>query len=124
VFGELLAIADDFGRRYEDVAREVSDRAARTVLCTIYEVQLEPPAFAHLVRAPLAVLNDRIVRTAARLHLEVLELRDVCTAPADFVLQIEPSAAGAARIAEAIAALVKGAESSPAARIHSAAAPD
>jgi hypothetical protein len=42
-----------------------------------------------------SVLNDPIIRTAARLRLEVLELRSVCTDSEDIVLQVEPSARGA-----------------------------
>ena len=82
--------------------------ADRVILCTIYEVQLEPPVFAKRVRVPLALLNDRILRTAARLGLDTLELRSICTEPADFVQQIEPSPQGAAKIAKAIAAVVRG----------------
>ena len=107
VLQELLEIADNFSRRYEAVARAVAERAARTVLCTIYEVQLEPALYARLARVPLAVLNDRIIRTAARLGVDVLELRTVCTEETDFVLQIEPSAQGAAKIARAIAAVLQ-----------------
>jgi lysophospholipase L1-like esterase len=108
VLGELLGIADDFDRRYEDVARTVAERADRTLLCTIYEVELEPRRFARLARVPLAVINDRILRIGARLGLDVLELRSVCTEPADFVSQIEPSPLGAAKIARAIAAVLQG----------------
>ena len=108
VLQELLAVAEGFGQRYDAVARAVAERAGRTVLCTIYEVQLEPAPFAQLARVPLALLNDRIVRTAARLGVDVLELRSVCTDPDDFVLQIEPSARGAARIARAIASVLGG----------------
>jgi hypothetical protein len=120
LFGELLAIADAFGRRYEQVARETADRFGRTVLCTIYEAPLEPARFARLARAPLAVLNDRIIRTAVRLGLEILELRELCTEPGDFVLQIEPSPAGAQKIAEAIARLVGGDGAGRRATIHGA----
>jgi lysophospholipase L1-like esterase len=108
ILDRLLLIADDFEERYQDVARSLAERVDHTVLCTIYEVRLEPAPFARLARVPLAVLNDRIIRTAARLGVDVLELRTVCTEPDDFVLQIEPSARGAARIAEAIAALLLG----------------
>jgi lysophospholipase L1-like esterase len=108
LFGELLGIADEFEQQYYRAAELVADSAGRAVLCTIYEVQLEPPLYARLARVPLAVLNDRITRVARKLGLEVLELRDVCTEPADFTLQIEPSAAGAAKIARAIAAQVQG----------------
>jgi lysophospholipase L1-like esterase len=103
LLGELLGIADDFVVRYETVVHAVTERAERVLLCTIYEVPLEPPIFARLARAPLGLINDRIVAAAARLGADVLDLRTVCTEPDDFVLQIEPSARGAAKIAEAIA---------------------
>lgn len=105
---ELIRIADDFETEYEPVARAVRERAERTVLCTIYEVQLEPASYARLAKAPLGVLNDRIVRVASRLSVEVLDLRSVCTDKSDFVLQIEPSAEGAQKIARAIANVAIG----------------
>lgn len=105
---QLLTIADEFERAYERVARAVADRAERTILCTIFEVRFEPEEQARLVRVPLGVLNDRIIRIAARLGVDVLELRSVCTEARDFVLQIEPSARGAEKIAEVIAAVLRG----------------
>jgi hypothetical protein len=83
-------------------------------------VQLEPRPYAELARVPLALLNDRIVRTASRLGLDVLELRSICTDPADFVKQIEPSPQGAEKIANAIAGLVNGDGRLTAARVLSA----
>lgn len=106
VLAELLAIADGFSLQYEAAARSVAERAARTVLCTIYEVKLEPPIVGHLARVPLGLINDRIQWIGARLGLEVLELRSVCTEEEDFVLQIEPSPQGAEKIARAIAGIL------------------
>ncbi|MCL4867270.1 MAG: hypothetical protein KJZ47_15360 [Gemmatimonadales bacterium] len=105
---ELLAITTEFGAQYEAVARAVAAHAERVVLCTIYEVQLEPARYAELVKVPLGLLNDQVLRVGSRLGLEVLELRSVCTEPADFVQQIEPSARGAEKIARAIAAVARG----------------
>lgn len=108
VLEQLDAIAAGFQKEYEAVVRAVAERANRVVLCTIYEVQLEPPVFTKRVRVPLGVLNDRILRTAASLGLDALELRSVCTEPSDFVQQIEPSPQGAEKIANAIAGVVRG----------------
>jgi hypothetical protein len=108
VFAELLGIAETFAGDYEKSVRAVAERAERTLLCTIYEAPLEPPVLARLARLPLAVINDRILRTGASLGLDILELRTVCTDPADFVAQIEPSSRGAAKIARAIADTVLG----------------
>ena len=117
---ELLRIADNFEQSYEPVARSVAARAARTILCTIYDVQLDPPEEAQRVRVPLAILNDRIIRVAGRLNLEVLELRSICTDPQDFVMQIEPSAQGAAKLARAISDLVQDDGKLRSARVFSA----
>ena len=108
ILEQLDAIAAVFQQQYETVARAVAERANRVILCTIYEVQLEPPVFAKRVRVPLAVLNDRIVRIAAKLGLDMLELRSICTEPSDFVQQIEPSPLGAAKIAKAIVGAMRG----------------
>ena len=106
VLAELLAIADGFHLQYEVAARSVMERTARTVLCTIYEVPLQPPMAGTLARVPLGLVNDRILRIGAELGLEVLELRRVCTEKEDFVLEIEPSAQGAEKIARAIAEIL------------------
>jgi len=105
---DLESIAAAFHRQYELVAKAVARHAQRTLLCTIYEVQLEPPVFARRVRVPLALLNDRILRIGAHLGIDVLELRSICNEATDFVQQIEPSPRGAAKIADAIAAVVRG----------------
>lgn len=108
VLDALVSIGDRFAAQYRELAARVAPTAQRLVLCTIYEPPLHDPVAARLARVPLAVLNDRIVRIASRLSLEVLDLRTVCTAESDFVRQIEPSAAGAEKIAAAIATVVRG----------------
>lgn len=106
VFDQLDSIVQAFDREYMRVAETVAAKADRTILCTIYEVQLEPATFARRVRFPLAAVNDRIIRAALRLGLEVLELRAVCTEAGDFCQQIEPSGPGAEKIARAVAGAV------------------
>lgn len=112
LFDELLQVADDFECRYEAAARVVAANARRTIVCTIYDVRLQPAMYSRLVRVPIAVLNDRIIGVAARIGADVLDLRAVCTDNSDFVLQIEPSATGAAKIARSIADVVEGRSSS------------
>lgn len=107
VFDDLDGIVQTFDREYSRVAAAVKAKADRTILCTIYEARLDPAPFARRVKVPLAAINDRIIRIAIRLGLEVLELRLICTDESDFVQQIEPSARGAEKIARAIAALVR-----------------
>lgn len=120
VLAQLLQISNDFSSQYEKVARAVASRAERTILCTIYDVQLEPAPYAELVRIPLAVINDRIIQVAARLGLDVIDLRTVCTDPGDFVMQIEPSSQGAEKIANMIARVVAGARDLAPGRVFAA----
>lgn len=107
VIGELLAIVEAFGAQYDAVLDSLRPVVRRLVLCTIYDVPLEPPELARLARVPIALLDDRIVRAGAARGLEVIDLRAVCTEAADFTLEIEPSAQGARKIAQAIAAVVE-----------------
>ena len=105
---QLQSVAETFGARYRQVLEGVLPRVNRLVVCTIYEPPLTDARTARLARVPLTLLNDQIVRTATALALDVLDLRAVCTQPTDFVKEIEPSAVGARKIAEAIEALVRG----------------
>ena len=102
----LIAMADGFAGMYERVVKTVRERAPRLVLCTIYEPPLVGKNTANRARVLLTVLNDGILRAAYRWSLDVLDLRAICTNPGDFTQQISPSAAGAAKIAHAIAGAV------------------
>ena len=106
----LIKMAEGFGEKYEAVVASVRGRSPRVVLCTIYEPPLVGKDTASRARILLALLNDRILRTAYRSASDVLDLRAICTNADDFRMQIEPSASGAAKIGRAIAALAAGTE--------------
>lgn len=108
LLSRLADIAEDFGARYRRVLAEARPRARRLIACTIYEPPMFDAITTRLLRVPLCLLNDQIVREAACAGVDVLDLRSVCTSPADFVRQIEPSAQGARRIAAAIETAVRG----------------
>ncbi|WP_284349130.1 SGNH/GDSL hydrolase family protein [Roseisolibacter agri] len=93
----VAAFADDYRRLVDALAR----RGPSATVCTIYEGQLEP-AMRRPARAALAIFNDAIQRAARAAALPVIELRDVCTEPADYANPIEPSVQGGAKIAAAI----------------------
>jgi hypothetical protein len=80
----------------------------RVILCTIYNGNLPErlndgsfpdPAAA---RMGLSAFNDVILRVAFELKLDVIDLRLVCTEPADYANPIEPSSRGGEKIARAI----------------------
>ena len=120
VLAELAQIADAFAERYDLLVDSLAPRVRRLVLCTIYEPPLLDPRAARLARVPLSLLNDRIIRCAASRGLEVVDLRTVCTRPDDFVQEIEPSPAGAQKIAAAIARAVTGTPGTRSARLFAA----
>jgi hypothetical protein len=71
-----------------------------------------------VARMALMMFNDVIVRVAVERHLALIDLRLVCTTPADYANAIEPSGAGGGKIAAAIARSVLS-EKAPHARVYS-----
>jgi hypothetical protein len=102
VLAALADAAGAFAERYRLLLDALAARALPTAVCTIYEGNLGPPA-QRLAAAALAVFNDRILRHAVARALPVVELRLVCTEPADYANPIEPSVQGGAKIARAVA---------------------
>lgn len=108
VLDRLASITADFQGKYRRVLADLKPRVDRLIACTIYEPPLTGPVTARLAKVPLNLLNDQIVREALRAQVEVLDLRTVCTEDSDFVKEIEPSSAGARKIARAIEQIVAG----------------
>jgi len=98
-FAERLA---EFEQSYQWALDAVLNRGLPTTVCTIYNASFEQPQ-ARRIRTALMMFNDSISRTARARDVSVLDLRLVCDAPEDFVHNIEPSAAGGAKIAAALA---------------------
>jgi hypothetical protein len=75
-------------------------------VCTIYNGCFPDDTFQRLVSTALMVFNDAILRIAIEFSLAVIDLRFVCSSPADYANPIEPSPIGGAKIAAAIVNLV------------------
>ena len=77
----------------------------RRQTCTIYDAV---PGLPVPLRAALSLFNDVILREAIRRGLPVLDLRMVCTEPADYSEDspIEPSSQGGAKLADRLVAQV------------------
>jgi hypothetical protein len=102
---ELAASRQRFWQSYREMLAAVLKAGRPAAVCTVYDaVPNLPPEGAAL----LSVFNDVILREAAAARLPVLDLRLVCTDPADYaaVSPIEPSAVGGMKIARAIARLL------------------
>jgi len=98
LFGERAA---RFEASYRAAILHLITRAPRTTVCTIYNGNL-PDEEAPAARVALMLFNDAILRVAFELHLDIIDLRLVCSQPADYANPIEPSGRGGKKIASAI----------------------
>lgn len=102
----LAGIRDPFEAAYRRLLQAVQARGLPTAVCTIYNACFSDEQFQREVVMALAVFNDCIIRAAREFRFPLIELRAVCTGVADYANEIEPSALGGAKIAEAIHALI------------------
>ncbi|MGA0594904.1 SGNH/GDSL hydrolase family protein [Enterovirga sp. CN4-39] len=109
-FAEVLETLGELSRSFERDYRGMLDlvlaRRLPTAICTIYNPNYPDPARQRLSVSALAHMNDPIVRIAIEKALPLIDLRLVCTEPADYANPIEPSSRGGEKIAAAISALV------------------
>jgi hypothetical protein len=101
-----------FARDYREMVEAVLARGLPTALCTIYDTPPSGPDH-RLIRAALALFNDEIARAAFARALPLIDLRLICGADEDYANPIEPSVAGGAKIAAAIAAWAAEAREPP-----------
>ena len=100
----LLMFRERVERFEADYASAVDDAlelGRETILCTIYNGNLEPQ-IAPLARTALAMFNDVVLRVAFARTLAVIDLRFVCSDASDYANPIEPSGSGGHKIAAAI----------------------
>jgi lysophospholipase L1-like esterase len=90
-----------FESSYRAALSPVLARKLPTIVCTIYNGNLEP-ARVRIARTALTLFNDVIVRFGFEHRLPVIDLRLVCNEPADYANPIEPSGTGGLKIARAI----------------------
>lgn len=99
-----------FERAYRTAINGAITLGRETIVCTIYNGNLDAaegidawvlpdPAVA---RVGLTAFNDVILRVAFENRLPVIDLRLVCSEPADYAIPIEPSSRGGNKIAGAI----------------------
>jgi lysophospholipase L1-like esterase len=107
--GEAVALladaADQFAARYAAMLDAVMARGLPTAVCTVYDTP-QTSAEARIIRAALSLFNDAITRAAFTRGLPLVDLRLVCSEPADYANPIEPSVRGGGKISAAILAAV------------------
>jgi len=93
-------------KRYRTIVEKLSQENSKLLLCTVYEGNLTNDLFyrdiAFASQAMVSMLNDVIFSTAATFNVDVLELRNIFTAPEDYANPIEPSHIGGKKLASRI----------------------
>jgi lysophospholipase L1-like esterase len=102
VLGLLAEAAGAFEQRYRRLIGRLLNRKLPLTVCTIYNGNFPDPFFQRVATTALCVFNDAILRAGLEHKLEIIDLRLVCTEPADYANPIEPSSVGGAKIARAI----------------------
>src|SRR3954452_19709894 len=103
---QLAAIRSEFARSYRRMIEAVRHRGLPTAICTIYDPRYPDAVQRRVGATALCVINDAIVREAARAGVPIIDLRLVCDEDEDFANPIEPSSHGGSKIAGTIVALV------------------
>ena len=107
---EAVAALSDVSRAFEEKYRRAvaacQSRSLLLTLCTIYNGRFPDAQFQRLASTALMVFNDVILRVGIEFSLSMIDLRFVCSSPADYANPIEPSSIGGAKIARAIVNLV------------------
>ncbi len=93
-----------FAVRYASMLDAVLRTGPPAAVCTIYDANFPEPE-GKVITAALALFNDVITRAAFSRGLALIDLRLICSEPADYANPIEPSERGGMKIARAIAAL-------------------
>jgi hypothetical protein len=106
VLTRLADLADEFERRYRAILPALLAPNLPTVLCTVYNGNFPDERIGRVAAAAMTVFDDRILRIALDHRLPVIELRAVCSSPADYANPIEPSSVGGEKIARTIARVV------------------
>ena len=101
VFLSLGKRVQGFERGYRAAIEGVRRLGLPTTVCTIYNGNLSGQE-GTAARVALTAFNDVILRVAFESQLPVIDLRLVCTQPADYANAIEPSVRGGEKIARAI----------------------
>jgi lysophospholipase L1-like esterase len=106
----LLADAQDaFEESYRAMLAQVLAAGLPTAVCTIYDTPASGPDH-RIIKAALALFNDRITRAAFSHRLPLIDLRLICSDHSDYANPIEPSVRGGEKMARAIAELAGACE--------------
>lgn len=80
----------DFERRYRRVLHSCRQMSLPLTICTIYNGCFPDPDYQRLITTALTFFNDVILKVGIEFGLTIIDLRFVCSSPADYANPIEP----------------------------------
>jgi hypothetical protein len=102
ILAKLAEVSGEFEKRYRRTIAACRKAPLPLTVCTIYNGNFPDQEYQRLASTALMVFNDVILRAAFEHGLTVIDLRFVCSSPADYANPIEPSSIGGAKIARCI----------------------
>lgn len=104
----LADISGEFKLEYRSAVQRCLQAKLPLGICTVYNGCFPDKMYQRIASVALSIFNDAILRMAIEESLPVIDLRLICTEPADYANPIEPSSIGGEKIAKVIVALVTG----------------
>lgn len=99
---KVAQAATAFESRHARLLDAALERGLPLAVCTVYNPRFSDVLQQTVGVAGLCLWNDAIIRNASSRGLPILDLRAVCTENEDYSNDIEPSSAGALKIARAM----------------------
>jgi hypothetical protein len=110
----LAEISRSFEKYYLRAVEACLQLHLPLTLCTIYNGCFMDEHLQRSISTALMVFNDVILRISIQFGLTAIDLRFVCSSPADYANPIEPSSCGGSKIARVIVNLVSNMSTGPA----------
>ena len=105
--GLLSGVVTEFQTAYRLMLDDLVATNIPATVCTIYRPQFAAN-LQQIALMALSLFNDVILTEAMRMHLPVLDLRQIMDEAADYANEIEPSAHGGKKMAKAISQILLG----------------
>ena len=105
--GLLSGVVTEFQTAYRLMLDDLVATNIPATVCTIYRPQFDAN-LQQIALMALSLFNDVILTEAMRMHLPVLDLRQIMDEAADYANEIEPSAHGGKKMAKAISQILLG----------------
>jgi len=92
----------DFADVYRRMVVSLKELETAIAVFTIYSGNFPDETVQRGATVAISIFNDVIYRTCNELRVPVIEMREICSGPAEYANEIEPSSLGSQKIARAM----------------------